>query len=152
MSKFVAVVFVLAAAACGGAETPAEKPQPQAEAQPAASNDPHAVCVQAFQRQRECTDEFIPALVDARVRKNAPPGIAEKDQELGRDKLVEMALAEWKADSTDEAIEQTCTDMQSKMPPEQLQPATDQIAQCVAADGCTAFVDCLIPVIEPQLH
>jgi hypothetical protein len=149
VSKALSLVLVLVAAACGGAETPAETPQPQPVA---TTNDPHSVCVQAFQRQRECTDEFIPALVDARVRKNAPPGIAEKDQELGRDKLVEMALEEWKADSTDAAIEQRCTDMASKMPPEQLQQATDQIGQCLAAEGCSAFVDCLIPAIEPQLR
>jgi hypothetical protein len=149
VSKHLLLVLVVVAAACGGAEAPAEKTQPQPVA---AASDPHSVCVQAFHRQRECTDEFIPALVDARVRRNAPPGIVEKDQELGRDKLVEMALEEWKTDSTDAAIEQTCTDMASKMPPDQLQQATDQIGQCLGAEGCTAFVDCLIPVIEPQLH
>jgi hypothetical protein len=153
MSRIVALVFVLAAAACGGAETPADKPQPQPESQPvAAANDPHSVCVQSFQRQRECTAEFIPALVDARVRRDAPPGIAAKDKELGRDQLVAMALEEWKADSTDEAIEQTCTDMASKMPPDQLQGATERLGECLGAEACGAFVDCLIPVIEQQLR
>jgi len=149
VSKYLSLVFVLVAAACGGAEAPAEKTQPQPMA---AANDPHSVCVQAFQRQRECTKEFIPALVDARVRRNAPPGIADKDKELGRDKLVEMALEEWKTDSTDGAIEQTCASMEGKMPPDQQQKATEQVGQCLGAEACTAFVDCLIPVIESQLH
>jgi len=148
VSKYLSLVFVLVAAACGGAESPAEKtPQPKS-----AADDPHSVCVQAFQRQRECTDEFIPALVDARVRRNAPPGIADQDQELGRDKLVEMALEEWKTDSTDAAIEQTCTDMESKMPPDQQERVTEQVGQCLGAEACRAFVDCLLPVIESQLH
>jgi hypothetical protein len=148
MSRSLSLLFVVAAA-CGGAEAPAPRAQPQP--QPAA-DDPHSVCVQAFRRQRECTNEFIPALVDARVRRDAPPGIADKDKELGRDQLVATALEEWKTDSTDEAIEQTCTNMAANMPPDQLQAATDQVGQCLDAEACSAFVDCLIPVIEPQLH
>ena len=153
MSKYLSLVFVIAAA-CGGAETPAEKPESQTETQPApkaSADDPHAVCVQAFQRQRECADVFIPALVDARVRRDSPPGVAAKDQELGRDKLVEMAFEEYKTDSTDAAIEETCTRMEGNMPPDQLQSATQQVGQCLDAEGCTAFVECLIPVIEPRL-
>lgn len=151
MSKYLSLLFVLVAAACGGAETPAETTQPQP--QPTATTDDlHAVCVQAFRRQRECTDEFIPALVDARVRRNSPPGIADKDKELGRDQLVAMALEEWKTDSTDEAIEQTCTNMAGRMPPDQQQAMAEQVGQCLGAEACTAFVDCLIPVIESQLH
>ena len=149
MSKYLSLAVIVFAAACGGAETPAKKsPSPQM----AAGNDVHSTCVQAFQRQRECTNEFIPALVAARVRLNAPPGIADKDKELGRDKLVAMALEEWKTDSTDEAIEQTCSNMEAKMPPEKQQQVSDQVRQCLAAEACTAFVDCLIPVIESGLH
>lgn len=151
MSKYLSLVFVLVVAACGGAEAPATKPQPQPQPM-AAGDDPHSVCVQAFQRQRECTNEFIPALVDARVRRNVPPGIADKDKELGRDQLVAMALEEWKTDSTDEAIEQTCTNMEGNMPPDQQQKMTEQVGECLGAEACSAFVDCLIPVIESQLH
>jgi hypothetical protein len=150
MSRYLSLAFVLVAAACGAADAPVESTQPQPQAK-AAGDDPHAVCVQAFQRQRECTDEFIPALVDARVRLNTPPGIAEKDAELGRDQLVSLALEEWEADSTDEAIEQTCTRMEGNMSPEQQQAAVDQVGECLAAEACSAFVDCLIPVIESTL-
>lgn len=156
MSKSLYLVVLVFAAACGGAETPAQQPQPpsQPEAQPAtaASTDTHAICVQSFQRQRECTNEFIPALVAARVRLNVPAGIADKDKELGRDKLVEMALEEWKTDSTDEAIGETCTDMEARMPPEAKTQVFEQVSTCLAAEACTGYVDCIVPVIESQLH
>lgn len=146
MSRSSSLVFVLLAA-CGGAETPAETASP-----PPKTADAHAVCVQSFQRQRECTDEFIPALVDARVRLDAPPGIADKDQELGRDQLVSMALEEWETDSTDASIEQACTAMTGNLTPEQQQGVADQVGACLDADSCGAFVDCTIPIVEPMLR
>ncbi len=153
MSRFLVLAFVVVGTACGAADTPTETTQPQPQpAAKASSDDPHAVCVQAFERQRECTDELIPALVDARVRADVPPGIAAKDAELGRDQLVAMALEEWKTDSTDEAIEQTCTSMAGNMPAEQQEAMADQVAECLGADACGGFVDCLIPVIESQMH
>ena len=152
MSKCLSIVVLVLAAACGGAETPATQSQPEAQPAAAATSDAHAICVQAFQRQRECTNEFIPALVAARVRLNVPPGIADKDKELGRDKLVEMALEEWKTDSTDDAIGQTCTDMEAQMPPDTNAQLTEQVNGCLAAEACTAYVECLVPVIESQLH
>ncbi len=155
MSKRSIIVLVFAAA-CGGAETPAQQPQPasQPEAQPASAtaDETHMACVESFQRQRDCTNEFIPALVAARVRLNVPPGIADKDKELGRDKLVEMALEEWKTDSTDQAIGETCTNLAAKLPPEAKAQVVEQVRQCLAADACTAYVDCIVPVIESQLH
>ena len=147
MSKLMSVLFALplVVAACGGAESPpkAAKVQPMA-----AGDDGHALCVQAFQRQRTCTAEFIPALVAARVRNDKPPGIAAKDTEIGRAALVAQANEEWKTDSTDEAIDATCTRMAGQMPPEGQQ----RVQQCLAADNCNAFVECLIPVIESHLH
>ncbi|MCA9675884.1 MAG: hypothetical protein H6709_06205 [Kofleriaceae bacterium] len=149
MPRLPAILFVIGATACGGAEPTATTHQPAAAA---AEGDPHAVCVRAFQRQRACTDEFIPALVDARVRLDRPPGIADQDRELGRDQLVAMALEEWHTDSTDDAIEASCTSLQDAMPPDQQRQMTEQVGRCLDADACASFVDCLIPVVTSQLH
>jgi hypothetical protein len=140
----LAMLVPLAVAACGGAETPATSAQPTA----ATADDPRAVCVSGFERQRECTAEFIPALVAARVQADQPPGIAAKDAEIGRDALVAAANEEWATDSTDAAIGQTCDGLVAKMPPEQQGPMIEQANQCLAATDCQAFVDCMIPVIS----
>jgi hypothetical protein len=148
MSKALSLVVVLAAA-CGGADTPAPQTGTTAKA---TGDDVHGVCVQAFQRQRECTDEYLPALVAARVRKDAPPGIAAEDAQLGRDALVARAREEWQADSTDAAIEETCTQLASTMPSEHQQQMLDHGRQCLATDTCSAFVDCVMPMVEGMLH
>jgi hypothetical protein len=146
MSRLVLLVsFVASLAACGGAEPPAQKPA-------SATDDPMSVCVTAFERQRECTDLFIPALVAKRVELDKPAGIAETDASGGRDALVARAHEEWKNDSTDEAIAATCQKLSTEIPPDVAAQLTGQVQQCLAADGCQAFVDCVIPVISSNLH
>jgi hypothetical protein len=146
MSRLVLLVsFVASLAACGGAEPPAKQPA-------SASDDPLSVCVTAFERQRECTDIFIPALVAARVEHDKPPGIAATDTADGREALVAKAHEEWKVDSTDENIAANCQKMSTEIPPDVAAQLTEQVQGCLAADGCQAFVDCLIPVISGNLH
>jgi hypothetical protein len=101
-------------------------------------------CVQVFERQRACTDAFIPALVDARRSVDRPAGIAQVD----RNELITQALAEWKDDSKDEAIDATCT----KLVLTSKGPATSQMAQsCLAQTGCDAFVQCVVPLLKQSL-
>jgi len=146
-SAFLAILAPLAlVAACGGAEPPAKT-----TAQPAVANDGKAVCVEAFQRQRQCTDVFIPALVAARVEHDAPPGIAEADATQGRDALVARAMEEWKTDSTDEAIGQTCDGMAAKIPADQQGPLTASVQQCLASADCQAFTDCMMPIVSQHM-
>jgi|CXWL01.1.fsa_nt_gi hypothetical protein len=76
-----------------------------------------------YERQRACTDAFIPA-------------------------LVEEALAEWKSDSTDAAIATTCDRMASSPMGATALATSDS---CVAAPSCGAFVDCIIPLMRKQL-
>jgi len=106
-------------------------------------------CVKTFQRQRTCTDAFIPALVDARVSVNKPKGIAEEAAKPGgRDALIKQALEEWKTDSTDTAIDATCTRIASSP----RGPAVSAMAaQCAAAADCAAFVQCVVPLMKPSL-
>ena len=138
-------------AACGASDPPASGTQTNAqdmrgpEVKPSAeSNEGFDVCVAAFRRQRECTDVFIPALVDARVRADKPAGIAAKDKEMGRDALVAGAKEEWASDSTDEAINATCTKLtgDGAGTPELLQKAE----ACLEKSGCDEFSACAVEI------
>ena len=106
-------------------------------------------CVKLFERQRTCTDQFIPALVDLRVSVDKPKGIAaEGTKPGGRDSLIKKALEEWKNDSTDASIDSLCTRMSSSPKAATLEPIT---AQCVPSADCSAFVKCVIPMMKPTL-
>jgi hypothetical protein len=109
-----------------------------------ASGPQKASCVQVFERQRACTDAFIPALVDARRSVDRPAGISQ----VNRDELVQQAFAEWSEDSKDDAIDSTCT----RLVLTSRGAATAQMAQsCLQAAGCDAFVQCVIPLLKPSL-
>jgi len=102
-------------------------------------------CTQVFRQQRTCTDKYIPALVDLRAKLDLPAGIKAKVASH-RDDVIAQAKEEWKHDSTDAAIEQTC----KKIPANA--PVADAKA-CLAKSGCDAFVACIIPVTEKMfLH
>jgi hypothetical protein len=149
----VIVLVVLGACGSSGAGTPAAKSTAVPKSEVGASSeapDAKAVCVQMFVRQRECTDTFIPALVDARVRHDVPPGIAAKDQSGGREALVALAMEEWKADSTDEAIDATCTKMTGPGGPD-LSGAIETAKGCLAESACEAFTPCAIGIVEGHL-
>jgi hypothetical protein len=142
---------LVAAGACGSSEPPASGTQtnaqdvraPEVKAS-AETKEGYDTCVAAFRRQRECTDAFIPALVDARVRHDNPAGIAAKDKELGRDALVAGAKEEWASDSTDEAIHATCTKLTENGAgtPELIQKAE----ACLAKSGCDEFSACAVEI------
>ena len=136
-------------AACGASEPPAAGTQPNAHEVPAPvvkssveAPDGQEVCAAAMRRQRECTDVFIPALVDARVRADQPAGIAAKDQEMGRAALVAGAREEWTDDSTDDAIEATCSKAAGH--PDMVEKAE----ACLAESACDAFSACTIDIIS----
>lgn len=146
---FSIALALTVAAACGASEPPAAGTQPNAHEVPAPvvkssveAPDGQEVCVAAMRRQRECTDVFIPALVDARVRADRPAGIAAKDQEMGRAALVAGAREEWANDSTDEAIEATCGKAAGH--PEMVEKAE----ACLAESACDAFSACTIDIIS----
>jgi hypothetical protein len=144
------LAFVAGAAACGGADKPATAATTTTGAQgnPAATTgSPRDTCVATFTRQRECTDIYLPALVDARVANDLPAGIAAKAAEPGgRDEILATAQTEWATDSTDASIGATCDGVLARMPPEQVEGMTGQASQCLAAETCQAFVDCVIPM------
>ncbi len=137
-------------AACGASEPKSSSTAQEvrsAEVKPFAEKfEGYDICVAVFRRQRECTGDYIPTLVDARVRADHPAGIAAKDKEVGRDALVGMAMEEWKTDSTDEAIDRGCTAISSDEAagaPELIQ----QAEACMEESTCGAFSACAVDLV-----
>ena len=151
--SFALALAVLVTPACGASEP---KPAPAAQDMPAPDVKPSAekyegydTCVAAFRRQRECTDAYIPLLVDARVRADKPAGIAAKDKEIGRDALVALAMDEWKTDSTDQAIDQICTNItndEQAGAPELIERAK----ACLQESDCSAFSACAVDIVSSR--
>jgi hypothetical protein len=149
MNRF-SLVFVLASiAACGGKSAPATKSTDSAAT--AAADPTLDVCKKTFVKQRECTDVFIPALVDLRVRLDVPSGIAAQDKANGRDALVTEAKGEWANDSKDEAIAATCDKMMASMAPEMKTKMSEGATQCLAKSDCGEFVQCEMPMLEQHM-
>lgn len=132
---------------CGSSEpaetTPAVKTAP-APVVKSSGRDPYDVCVATFERQRACTDTYIPALVEARVQADHPAGIAEKDKNEGRDALVALALEEWKQDSTDESIAATCKKLVDSAPADMV----DAAEACLGESDCGPFSTCAVDLVK----
>lgn len=130
--RYVLFAFLSACAASEAASTP-----PTAQPQ---SGSPTNACVQVMDRARECTDQFLPALVDARARQDIPAGIAASVAQ-DRNAVIAEARTEWASDSTDDGIAKTCQ-----------RPVNDPdggtASKCLAAASCDAYVACIIPIFE----
>lgn len=133
--------------ACGGA-----KSAQSSATETAKSADPAAVCIQMMEKSRDCTDEYIPALVDLRISLDYPNGTAQAAEEQGRDALISVAYEEWKNDSTDAAFQKVCADVVAQMPPEQLAPVMARNAKCIAKPSCDEYVTCHMPILEEQFR
>ncbi len=131
--------------ACGGADTPADS-------DPARPRTMTETCNEIFVRQRDCTDQFIPALVDARIKADRPAGIAERAESEGRDAIIAEANGEWAEDSKDDAIAATCDRVVQSVPPEQAPKMQQAGDACLAEASCDAFVACVLPMIEARFE
>lgn len=144
--RIVAIVAIaLFTFACGGGKK-SETPAPAPEMTPAEG------CLQLFQRQRECTDVFIPALVALRVELDVPTGVAAEDASAGRDALVAKAKEEWAAGNSDAQLAELCGKLVAGIPPEQLDGMMAQGKTCVAAETCEAFTTCVEPMQRERLQ
>jgi hypothetical protein len=144
------LVVVGCLAACGGSG--AEQGKETTPGQTAAGGDMEATCRESFAKQRTCTDDFIPALVDARIELDLPAGIAaEGKKDGGRDALITTAKAEWAEDSKPEPVAANCKDMAGKVPAEQKAELMDAHTKCLAMSDCKAFVECVIPITKKML-
>jgi hypothetical protein len=153
MKNIVAALLVVLAgslAACGGAG--AEQGKETTPGASAAGGDMEAVCRDSFARQRTCTDDFIPALVDARIELDLPAGIAaEGKKDGGRDALIAKAKEEWSKDSEPAAVAAQCTDMSGKMPADQKAEVSGALSQCLPSADCKSYVACVMPVTKKML-
>ncbi|MEJ7601937.1 MAG: hypothetical protein WKG01_28840 [Kofleriaceae bacterium] len=132
------------AAACGTTE--AAPSQNTASAKPApASSDVHALCVEMLTRNRTCTDDYLPALVDLRAKHDNPAGIAARVT-TDRAGVIAEARTEWQTDSTDEAIAAVCTKAAPSTDPADVEPAR----ACLAEATCGAYVACSMPLFEKR--
>jgi hypothetical protein len=150
----ILVLSSLLLAACGASSSPAPAPAVRSQEAPTVRGDAdsaHADCVTLFERQRTCSAEYVPALVDIRVRHDLPAGIAAADREGGRAALVAEAQAEWAQDSTDEAIAATCRHIVDGTDPAALDRHREQARACLAASDCAGFVACIAPATEAWL-
>jgi hypothetical protein len=141
------LVLLAALAACGGSS----KSKP-AEPAPSPRADAEAGCLKMFQRQRECTDVFIPALVGWRVEIDVPTGIAAEDASAGRDALVAKANEEWAASNSDSQLATLCTSLVASIPDEQLGPMMEVGDRCAAAATCDEYVTCIEPMQRQRLE
>lgn len=148
------LVGLMATAGCLAGETEvartASEPNAAAAEQPlqapAAATTADESCRALMQRQRGCTAQFIPALVDARVKSDNPSGVAARDRELGREALVKDALGEWENDAKDPNIAAMCDDIAQSISPEKDARLRSSVSSCLAKDGCEAFVSCAVPL------
>jgi hypothetical protein len=118
---------------------------PAAPAAPAAASAGD-LCHSLMQRQRACTDTFIPALVQARVHSDNPAGIAAHDRAVGRAALIKEALGEWASDSRDDAIDTLCEEIAQSVSPAKDAQLRTSASTCLAHPSCDAFVPCAVPL------
>jgi hypothetical protein len=138
-----AALLSLTLAACGPSATaPASSPAPAA---PAA--DPVAVCKAFFARQVTCKAQFIPALVDLRIRLDRPAGIAARAKAEGRDALIAIAHKEFETDGTNAQRTASCEQMALKAPPQAMAP----LKACVDAKTCDEYSTCAMPLIQARM-
>jgi hypothetical protein len=149
MSRLVFVMCSLSmlALAATGCETHEASAAPTATPHQAASpaSDDQALCVQLQTRARDCTDAYIPALVDARASLDKPAGIAA-DVQKDRDAVIAQAKQEWANDSTDAAIAAQCAG-----PFPGTAADRDTARTCMASADCDGYAACFVPIIKPYL-
>jgi hypothetical protein len=147
--KSLAVLVIALAAACGTTHDTAPTAQPTTKLQAMSSTaDDQALCVEGFQHARTCTDQYIPALVDARAKVDHPPGIAAEVAK-DRDAVIAKAMQEWAKDSTDDAIAANCQQIVARGA---MDPSTMDTAKgCMAQTDCAAFTACILPIVGKHL-
>lgn len=147
-SSLVTLLALALAPACGTSDAAPSGPA-SPKAQPAsASPDAKALCVEVFSRNRTCTDQYIPALVDLRAKYDKPAGIAA-EVAADRDGIIAIAKTEWATDSQPAAIDATCTSIAAQLGAGD--PADITAAQaCLAITDCAAYTACIMPQFEKR--
>lgn len=146
--SLLALTLALAPLAGCASDNAQAKPLPTTTAQQTSTaDDPKAVCVATMTRARECTADYIPALVDARAQADAPPGIADAVKK-DRNAVIAEANKEWETDSKDENIAGMCEKMAGQATPDELTAAKD----CNAKTDCKEYTSCSIPLFAKHFR
>ena len=152
-TTLIALIF-----ACGGTERAPDEPTrggggtgTTTTATGANADGLFDACKTAMTKSRECTDEFIPALVDVRIKLDIPAGIKAEADANGRDSVIATAMEEWKNDSTDASITATCQNMAAHMPAESRDKVMTTSNECAAKESCSDFVACVMPLQEESI-
>jgi hypothetical protein len=112
------------------------------------TSDPKSLCVAVMQRARECTNDYIPQLVDLRAKHDMPPGIAAEVAK-DRDAVIAQAKQEWATDSQDPNIEANC----DRLAPDLTDPSEQASANdCLGKQECVGFSTCVMPLFEKHMH
>ncbi|HWU89430.1 MAG TPA: hypothetical protein VN253_19350 [Kofleriaceae bacterium] len=143
----LATVLAALAPACGTSDAAAPPAAPK-QAQPASTPDVKALCVEILTRNRTCTDQYIPALVDLRAKYDRPSGIAA-DVAANRDAVIAQAKTEWATDSQPAAITATCANITSQLGPDDQSDLAPAQA-CLAIQDCAAYTTCIMPHFEKR--
>jgi hypothetical protein len=148
LTSLLVPALALFAAACGTSDAATPAPVASGKAQPASTGDAKAICVEVFTRNRTCTAQYIPALVDLRAKYDVPAGIAA---EVAADRagVIAQANQEWATDSTPEAIDATCANIAAKLTPAD-QADFGSVQACLAQQDCTAYTSCVMPYFEKR--
>ena len=141
----LALLLPFAAIACSAAMA---DPPPTAPVKAATTGTDQQACVESFQRNRTCTDEYIPALVDTRAKYDNPTGIADKVK-ADRAGIIAAAKAEWADDSKDEAIANTC---QRLVAGPGSHADVETARGCLAQTDCAGYVSCVMPIFDKHLR
>lgn len=112
------------------------------------TSNPKSLCVAVMQRARECTNDYIPQLVDLRAKHDMPPGIAAEVAK-DRDAVIAQAKTEWATDSQDPNIEANCDRMAGELTDPQEQAAANE---CLGKQECVGFSTCVMPLFEKHMH
>lgn len=153
LSLLATVSLVVVLSACGGKQSsepdtfvPSSTTTTSTTSTGTDDNGSYQSCVSGMTKARQCTNEYIPALVDLRISLDMPAGIAQAAQTQGREALVSRAMQEWKNDSTDASIADTCQNMAASVPDESAARISQGTSNCVAKANCSEFVSCMIPL------
>lgn len=150
LSLSLSLVPVLALAlvpACGTSDA-AGPPVTPNQVQPTTAGAAKAKCVEIFTRNRTCTDQYIPALVDLRAKYDQPAGIAA-DVAANRDEVIAHAKTEWATDSLPQAIDATCTQITANLSAF-TQADADAAQACLAHTDCATYTTCFMPLFEKR--
>jgi hypothetical protein len=138
----------ISAPACTAADAETSSPTatPQKAQASANTSADHDLCVAVMTHSRTCTDQYIPALVDARAQVDHPAGIKDA---VANDRagVIAQAMQEWSTDSSDANIESMC---QKPMPNADQQ--RDAVTACQAKTDCGEFSSCIVPIEAQTFH